>query len=247
MVPLGCPYSWTVTVTALSPASQDYLKVIWAAGEWSDARVTTTSLAAKLGFSPSTVSEAVKKLTLQGFVTHERYGSIALTAEGRAAALGMVRRHRIIETFLVEYLGYGWDEVHDEAEILEHAVSDRLIDGLAERLGNPVRDPHGDPIPSSAGPSAELTPPVLDAVRLSDSAEGESVTVARVSDADPAILRYLSEIGIGLDTPITVVERRDFAGTIVVAVGPGSVSPGSVSPGLTLGLPVAEAIWVVRP
>lgn len=213
--------------------------MIWSAGEWSDTRITTTSLAAKLGFSPSTVSEAVKKLTQQGLLTHERYGSIALTPAGHEIALAMVRRHRIIETFLVDYLGYNWDEVHDEAEVLEHAVSDRLIDGLADRLGNPVRDPHGDPIPSSTGPSAALTSPVLNAVQLSAVGEGEAVTVARVSDAEPALLRYLSEIGIGLDTELTLVERSDFAGTIVVRLG-AAVSE------LTLGIPVAAAIWVVR-
>jgi DtxR family Mn-dependent transcriptional regulator len=228
-----------VTVPTLSSAAQDYLKVIWSAGEWSDTRITTTSLAAKLGFSPSTVSEAVKKLTQQGLLTHERYGSIALTPAGHEIALAMVRRHRIIETFLVDYLGYNWDEVHDEAEVLEHAVSDRLIDGLADRLGNPVRDPHGDPIPSSTGPSAALTSPVLNAVQLSAVGEGEAVTVARVSDAEPALLRYLSEIGIGLDTELTLVERSDFAGTIVVRLG-AAVSE------LTLGIPVAAAIWVVH-
>src|SRR3989337_1297624 len=135
----------------LSTLAETYLKVIWNAGEWIEEPVTVGALAARLGFTPSTVSEAIRKLDRLGLVSHARYGAIELTKEGRLAALAMVRKHRLLETFLVTELGYTWDEVHDEAEILEHACSDRFIDRLANKLGDPTRDPHGDPIPRSDG------------------------------------------------------------------------------------------------
>ena len=145
-------------VTALSPVTQDYLKVIWTSQEWAEVKVTTKMLAESLGVSPSTASEAIRKLADQGLVSHERYGAVTLTDSGRAAAILMVRRHRLLETFLVRELGYGWDEVHDEAEVLEHAVSDRLMARLDAKLGYPQRDPHGDPIPAADGTKK---PPVM--------------------------------------------------------------------------------------
>ena len=216
----------------LSSATQDYLKVIWTAQEWTDEPLTVSALSAHMGFSPSSVSEAVKKLTGQGLLTHERYGSIALTATGERAAVGMVRRHRLIETFLVDYLGYGWDEVHDEAERLEHAVSDKMVDALSGRLGNPVRDPHGDPIPASDGRF-----PVLDALRLSRSEAGTRGVVARVSDNDPELLRYIAGMGLQLDTVLTVVQRRPYAGTLTIE---------ACGRTMDLGLPAAEAIWILE-
>ena len=135
----------------LTPAVQDYLKAVWSAGEWSTAPVTTKMLAERLGVGAPTVSEMVRRLCDQGLLSHVRYGAVSLTTAGRAQAVAMVRRHRLIETFLVSELGYSWDEVHDEAEVLEHAVSDLLVDRIAARLGHPIRDPHGDPIPASDG------------------------------------------------------------------------------------------------
>lgn len=217
----------------LTPATEDYLKVIWSAQEWSDDPVTTTMLARKLGNSPSTVSEAVKKLTAQGLLTHARYGSIELTAAGRTAALGMVRRHRILETFLVAELGYAWDEVHDEAEVLEHAVSDRLVDALDARLGHPERDPHGDPIPTADG-----TVPAPPAAPLDRAPDGSLVRVARISDDDPQVLRYFADLGVALDTELEVLERREFAGTVSVRVDGGAPAE--------IGLPAAGAVWVTR-
>nr|WP_319593324.1 metal-dependent transcriptional regulator [Georgenia subflava] len=219
-------------IDELTAATQDYLKVIWSAQEWSDDPVTTTSLARRMGFSPSTVSEAVKKLTGQGLLAHARYGAIELTDAGRAAAVAVVRRHRILETFLVAELGYAWDEVHDEAEVLEHAVSDRLVDALDARLGHPDRDPHGDPIPSRDG--AVPSPPAAQ-LHLVDG--GVRVRVARISDTDPQVLRYFTDLGVALDTELDVLERRDFAGTITVQVA-GSAAPTEI------GLAAAEAVWV---
>lgn len=223
--------------TDLTPAAQDYLKVIWSAQEWNDKPVTTTMLAQTMGFSPSTVSEAIKKLTEQGLVTHPRYGTIDLSDRGQRIALSMVRRHRLIETFLVDYLGYRWDEVHDEAEILEHAVSDDFVERLGRRLGEPARDPHGDPIPSVDG-----LLPDLPALLLSGAPTGERMRVARVSDADPDLLRHLAGLGLGLDTVVTVTALHDYAGTVSVTV---EADDGSIARTLDLGLTAAEAIRVV--
>ncbi|WP_051919157.1 metal-dependent transcriptional regulator [Prescottella defluvii] len=217
----------------LSSVAQDYLKVIWTVQEWSRERVSTKLLAERIGVSASTVSEAIRKLSDQGLVDHARYGSIALTDAGRSAAVSMVRRHRLIETYLVNELGYGWDEVHDEAEVLEHAVSDRMIDRMDAKLGFPERDPHGDPIPAADG-----TVPTPPARQLSDFQDGDSGRVARISDADPAMLRYFDTVGIALDTEIAVVERRDFAGTM-------SIRLDARADTVDLGDPAAQAIWLV--
>lgn len=219
-----------VSAPALTTVAQDYLKVIWTASEYSDEPVSTKMLASRMCVSPSTVSEAVRKLADQGLLDHARYGSITLTEAGRRAAVGMVRRHRLIETWLVEEMGYGWDEVHDEAEILEHAVSDLLVERIDRKLGRPTRDPHGDPIPTVDG-----TIPAPPAAPLSTFTAGQSGHVARISDSDPDMLRYFDSLGIALDLQITMVERRDFAGTVAVEAG------GAV---LDLGHVAAEAIWM---
>ncbi|ERK71295.1 iron dependent repressor, DNA binding domain protein, partial [Leifsonia aquatica ATCC 14665] len=194
-------------VSDLSPVAQDYLKFIWSATEWEGDPVTVKQLSERMGVRAATVSDGIRRLTEQGLLAHEPYGGIELTEEGRRHAVAMVRRHRLIETFLVEELGYGWDEVHDEAEVLEHAVSDDLVERIDRRLGFPARDPHGDPIPTADG-----QPRRPDAVPLLSAQTGVEVVVARISDADPAILRYLGELRIGLDTALTVDEHREFAG-----------------------------------
>ncbi|MGH3521621.1 MAG: manganese-binding transcriptional regulator MntR [Mycobacterium sp.] len=220
----------------LTTVAQDYLKVIWNAQEWSLEKVSTKMLAEKLGVSPSTASESIRKLAEQGLVDHEKYGAVTLTESGRRAALAMVRRHRLLEAFLVNELGYSWDEVHDEAEVLEHAVSDRLVARIDAKLGFPQRDPHGDPIPASDGQVP--TPP---ARLLWACHEGDAGTVARISDADPEMLRYFDSIGISLDSRLRVLARREFAGMISVAVE----SADGASSTVDLGSPAARAIWVV--
>ncbi|MFE3293444.1 metal-dependent transcriptional regulator [Rhodococcus sp. NPDC059234] len=217
----------------LTTVAQDYLKVIWTAGEWSGEQVSTKMLAERIGVSASTVSEAIRKLADQGLVDHARYGSISLTDRGRAAAVAMVRRHRLIETYLVNELGYGWDEVHDEAEVLEHAVSDLMIARIDAKLGHPERDPHGDPIPA---PDGSIPSPA--ARQLSDFTDGQYGRIARISDSDPAMLRYFDSVGIALDLTVTVLERRDFAGTVSVRLGDGDT--------VELGNPAADAIWLVE-
>jgi DtxR family Mn-dependent transcriptional regulator len=203
---------------------QDYLKVIWTSQEWDDTPVSSRLLAERLGVSPSTVSESLKRLASQGLVDHERYGSVTLTDDGRAAALAMVRRHRLVETFLVEYLGYAWDEVHDEAEVLEHAVSDEFVERLSERLGHPTFDPHGDPIPTADGDV-----PALDARRLVDVEAPADLRVVRVSDEDPALLRHLVDLGLVLGARPRLVERHDFAGTLAVELDGRTLDVGHVA------------------
>ena len=225
------------TARDLSSVAQDYLKVIWTAQEWSVDKVSTKMLAERIGVSASTASESIRKLADQGLVHHAKYGAVTLTDTGRSAALAMVRRHRLMETFLVQELGYSWDEVHDEAEILEHAVSDRMLDRIDAKLGFPTRDPHGDPIPAADGQVP--TPP---ARQLSACSDGDAGTVARISDHDPEMLRYFDSVGITLDSHLRVVARRDFAGMISVAVTSAGDSDEST---VELGNPAAEAIWVV--
>ena len=225
-------------VRDLTMVAQDYLKIIWTTQEWSHEKVSTKLLAERLGVSASTASESIRKLADQGLVHHEKYGAVTLTDRGRHAALGVVRRHRLLETFLVSELGYSWDEVHDEAEILEHAVSDLMLDRIDAKLGYPTRDPHGDPIPAADGQVP--TPP---ARQLSACADGDFGTVARISDADPEMLRYFDAVGISLDSRLQVLARRDFAGMISVSV---EASDGALST-IDLGSPAAQAIWVVAP
>ncbi len=223
--------------TELTPVAQDYLKIVWSAQEWSTKPVTTKLLAERLGVGVSTVSETVRRLSHQGLLVHAPYGAITLSEEGRARAVSMVRRHRLLETFLVRELGYGWHEVHDEAEVLEHAVSDTLIERMDERMGRPRHDPHGDPIPSADG-----TVEQPHATILTQLPPGRPAVVARVSDADPRILRRLAECGLGLDCAIVV--RNAKADTVSVTWHPRGTAGG---PGadLTLEKVAAEQIWVV--
>lgn len=222
----------------LTPVAQDYLKVVWSAQEWSTEPVTTKLLAERLGVGASTVSETVRRLTAQGLLVHLRYGAIELTDVGRSQALRIVRRHRLIETFLVSELDYTWDEVHDEAEVLEHAVSDLLIDRIDCRLGHPQRDPHGDPIPSPDG-----TVPTPPAQILASLAPGTKGTIARISDADGEVLRYFTELGFDLDAHIQVVERRDSVGLMTLDWAPDYDLTDTRR--IDLGLRAADAVWVV--
>ena len=220
------------SVTDLSTVTQDYLKVIWTSRAWAEVKVTTKMPADMMGVSASTASEAIRKLADQGLVAHERYGAVTLTDEGRVAAILMVRRHRLIETFLVRELGYGWDEVHDEAEVLEHAMSDRFMARLDAKLGHPDRDPHGDPIPRIDG-----SVPAPEAFSLADLDTGEGGRIARISDTDPEVLRYFDQLGVALDCVVRVTEKRPFAGTI-------SISVDDAEP-IVLGDIAARAIFLV--
>ncbi|WP_345751731.1 metal-dependent transcriptional regulator [Microbacterium rhizophilus] len=194
-----------------SPAIDDYLKTVYAHTEWQDAPITPSVLAAKLGIAPSSVTEMVKKLGAQGLVAHEPYRAVRLTPEGERRALEMVRRHRLIETWLVEEYGYAWDEVHEEAEVLEHTISDRLLEKIDARLGRPRFDPHGDPIPDAAG--------VVERVRfvlLAEAPAGHEGRVLRVSDRDPGLLRLIEGAGIAVGQDVRVAPAGlEIAGTPV--------------------------------
>lgn len=221
-----------MSVSELSASTQNYLKIIWNLQEWSDAPVTASQLADRLGLKLSTVSDAVRKLTEQGLVEHARYGSVTLTPVGRAHAVAMVRRHRLIETFLVQVLQYTWDEVHDEAETLEHAVSDLMVDRIDAHLGHPTRDPHGDPIPSANGVVHRP-----DAVQLTMAQPNTRVRVERISDADPRMLQYFADRGIVVDAQLSVLEGEPYANVVVVQVA-GREHP------INLGSTATSAIWV---
>ena len=221
-----------MSVSELSMSTQNYLKAIWSLGEWSTDPVTTSALAARVGVRLSTVSDALRKLTEQGLLEHTPYGAITLSEQGRTHALAMVRRHRLIETFLVEVLDYSWDQVHDEAEHLEHAVSDFLVERMDQHLGHPSRDPHGDPIPAADG-SVERP----DAVLLSELPAGSTVRVERISDADPQLLTFFAERGIGMGTMLDVRPGTPFSDAVEVAVSGAQES-------LTLGRSATGAVWV---
>jgi DtxR family Mn-dependent transcriptional regulator len=218
-----------VTGASTSVAIDDYLKVIYSHTEWQSDPITPSQLAVRLGLAPSSVTEMVKKLAAAGLVDHRPYSAIRLTAVGEERAVAMVRRHRLIETWLVRVFGYGWDEVHDEAEVLEHALSDRLLDAIDAQLGHPGRDPHGDVIPAADG---TLHRPA--AVRLDAAAPGFEGAIARISDRDPDVLRVVDQLGFALDDEITV-EPADGAGVGVRRRG------GSV---IVLAPAVAGALWL---
>jgi DtxR family Mn-dependent transcriptional regulator len=155
----------------------------------------------------------VKRLSEQGLLEHVPYKGVQLTEGGRRAALRMVRRHRLIEAYLVAFLGYSWDTVHDEAERLEHAVSDTLVERMAAVLGNPTSDPHGDPIPAADGSIEEP-----DLIALSDVAPGRTMELRRVDEGQPDRLRYIASIGLTPGAVVSVIERQPFEGPITIQV-----------------------------
>lgn len=221
-----------MSVSEISASAQNYLKAVWSLQEWSDEPVTLSVLAERAGVRMSTASDAVRRLAAQGLIDHTPYGAITLAPKGRSYAVAMVRRHRLIETFLVVTLGYRWDQVHDEAEALEHAVSDFMIERIAEHLGHPERDPHGDPIPTVDGEVDELH-----ATMLTEVAVGERVRVERISDADPELLQYLEEHGIGVGTTLDTREGAPFSDAIELVIA-------STDQTLSLGKAATDAVWV---
>ncbi len=224
-----------MSVSDLPTTAQNYLKVIWNLAEWTGGPATIAQVAARMGLSASTVSAAIRRLDEAGLVGHPRYGAVELTAAGRAHALSMVRRHRLIETFLAEVLSYCWDEVHDEAEHLEHAVSDELVNRIDKLLGHPTKDPHGDPIPSADGNIR-----VPDATCLSELAGRASVVVERISDADPEVLRFLSDNHIAPGTRLDLQPSARFSTDAAVHV----TDRDGYTRTATLGRAAADAIWV---
>lgn len=195
-------------------AIEDYAKAIYALAQRREGPVTNGEVTEWLGVTSATATSMLKRLDGLGLVDYVPYKGVTLTEAGERVALEVVRHHRLLESYLSEALGMPWDRVHDEAEVLEHYISEDLEQLIAAKLGEPSHDPHGDPIP---GP--DLVPPGADASRpLSELRPGESATFARVSDADPAMLRYLNERGIRPGKELTAVERQPFDGPLVVEV-----------------------------
>lgn len=199
-----------------SPAVQDYLKAIYQLDEQAggEGPVTTSQVAEALAVTTASASNMLKKLDGLGYATQVKRQGVELTETGRQAALEVIRHHRLLETYLATRLGMPWDEVHREAEVLEHHVSGALADRIAEALGHPDRDPHGHPIPTSAGTVA-VTP----SRRLSELGVGVSAVVVRVDDRDDALLRFLAERGLVPDAALEVLELAPFGGPISIRVG----------------------------
>ncbi len=217
----------------MSTMAEDYLKILWKAEERGTGPVTTRDIASILGVAASSVSGNLRKLDRDELIVHEPYYRIALTERGRRVAVGMVRRHRLIETFLVDQLGYGWHEVHDEAEVLEHAVSDTFLERIDALLGRPLVDPHGDPIPSADG-VVPTTPGAL----IAALPDGSCGTVARVYDDRPELLQYLAERGIALGGHVRVLQRMHGAGILRVETAGSDEQP------VDLPDAAADAIWL---
>ncbi|MCK9247652.1 MAG: metal-dependent transcriptional regulator [Solirubrobacteraceae bacterium] len=194
-------------------AVEDYLKAVFALESRLGGAVPTTALAERLGITPGSVSAMLRRLADLDLLEHEPYRGVRLTDGGRRVALRTIRNHRLLELFLVEILDVPWDRVHDEAERLEHAVSDDLVERIAAKLGHPAFDPHGDPIPDHRLEIAEQA-----STSLIDVDVAGEVRFVRVSDADPAMLRYLAARGIVPGVTLTVVDRQPFGGPLTVRV-----------------------------
>ena len=198
----------------VTEAVDDYLKAIYELAS-DDGRATTALIAKKLDVAPASVTGMLRKLAEQQppFIDYEKHRGATLTDPGRRRALEIIRHHRLIELFLHETLGYRWDEVHAEAEKLEHAISERFEDRIAEVLGDPEVDPHGHPIPRKDG-----TIPDRADRRLLDLEAGAEAVVSRVSDRDPELLRYFSELGVRPGVSIELLERTPFDGPLMVRI-----------------------------
>lgn len=200
-------------MVSITAAMEDYLKVIYRLSE-DGQRATTQSIAERMNVAAPSVTGMIKRLADLNLVKHERYRSVTLTPTGRKAALEVVRHHRLLELYLAEALGYSWDEVHDEAERLEHTISEEFEDRIDAALGFPSFDPHGDPIPSRSGTVGEVSDD-----RLSSLETGDTAIISRVADSDPEKLRYLGTMGLYPETEISVVDRMPFDGPLKVRVG----------------------------
>jgi DtxR family transcriptional regulator, Mn-dependent transcriptional regulator len=210
----------TITLVAAHPetlrssAVEDYSKAIYALEHRAGRPVSTNALADRLGVTPASASGMVKRLGELGLVTHQPYHGVSLTDAGRQVALEVIRHHRLLELYLVETLGVPWDRVHQEAEVLEHVLSEELEELIASKLGDPTHDPHGDPIPTR-----DLTIEEVETQSLESLEAGARGTFTRVSDSDPEMLRYLADRGIAPGGRLEVVERQPFGGPLFVRFG----------------------------
>ncbi len=229
-----------MTSESLTGPVEDYLKAIYALGGGVGAdAVATSDIAQKLLVAPASVSGMVRRLAEQGLLSYERYRGVKLTDSGRRAALRTLRRHRVIESYLSNALSYPWDRVHEEAERLEHAASDELVDRMAAAIGEPAVDPHGAPIPSRDGRMDET-----EYFPLADLGAGLGVRVVRVSDDDPGMLRYLAELQIRPGAEILIVSKAPFDGPITLRIG---TSLKSIGPGLAAQVLVEPLVDLEAP
>ncbi|HEY5439833.1 MAG TPA: metal-dependent transcriptional regulator [Gemmatimonadaceae bacterium] len=217
----------------LSGPVEDYLKAIYDLERVGEP-ATTNDIALRLGVAPASVSGMVRRLADQGLITHEPYRGVRLTSDGRRAALRTLRRHRILECYLTEVLGYPWDRVHEEAEQLEHAASEELIERMAAALGDPAQDPHGAPIPTRDGSVEEAT-----LRTLAEVGQGERLRVRRVEDEDAERLRYLAELGIRPGALVRILDKAPFGGPITLWVDDAG---GGATRAIGVGL--AEQVFV---
>lgn len=215
---------------ALSRSVEDYLKTIYRLSE-RGGTAATNEIAQRLDLSPASVTGMVKKLAESGHLEHVPYHGVRLTDPGRLAALAVVRRHRILETYLITKLGYDWSNVHNEAERLEHAVSDELIDRMAFALGEPKYDPHGAPIPTKDGDIERA-----DHEPLADVQVGVRVVLRQVDDDDPERLRYLKSLGLVPMVELVVTDRQPFGGPITVRIGEAQTGDRVIGPELAAAL-----------
>ncbi len=193
--------------------TEDYLKAICMLEQRAE-RVSTSALAARLRLADASITDMLKKLSGKGLVRYERYRGVELTQAGRKVALKIMRRHRLWEMFLVKFLGFSWDQIHEEAERLEHVTSDLLEQRIDRVLGHPHVDPHGDPIPSADGVVKDHT-----LTTLAEASPGSVVVVTRVRDGSPEILRYMALLGIDLQKTLRVNEAIDFDGSLRIQMG----------------------------
>jgi len=218
----------------LSAKMEDYLKAIYELNETEGEPVSTSSIAEYLDVTPPTVTSMMEKLAERELVEREKYSGVELTPEGETVALEVLRHHRLLETYLAEHLGYDWAEVHDEADRLEHHISEEFERRVADMLDDPDVDPHGDPIPSDAlEPLGESEDDVL-----AEHREGETVTVERVRDRDPEELDYLKDVGITPGTVVTVEEVAPI-GMVTLRLQDGTTVsvPDSIADSIRVSVP----------
>jgi len=197
-----------------SQAIEDYAKAIYALELRDGEAVSTNAIADRLGVTAASASGMVKRLDELGLVEHQPYRGVSLTEDGRRVALEVMRHHRLLELYLVKSLGVPWDRVHQEAEVLEHVLSEELEELIAAKLGNPTHDPHGDPIPTRELTIEEGTTHSLQSLDV-----GVRGTFVRVSDSDPEMLRFLSDRGIAPGDELEVVDKQPFEGPLFVRFG----------------------------
>lgn len=198
----------------ISPAVEDYAKAIYSLESRAGESVSTNALAARLGVAPGSASGMLRRLADEGLIEHQPYHGVRLTELGRRVALEVIRHHRLLELFLARTLDMPWDRVHAEAEVLEHVLSDDLEQLIAEKLGHPTHDPHGDPIPSADYQIDEQQTEPLEALGV-----GAHGRFARVSDSDPEMLRYLAGLGITPGDSFEILDRQPFGGPLTVRFG----------------------------